>query len=307
MAPRHRIKRDTFHYKWDRRHKPVLSIKPGDAVTFEINEVTSWQITDDWTSKDLRKLDDSKLYPLAGPVYVEGARPGDTLVVEVERVKPGRFGWSAIIPNLGILEEFTEPYLHKWDLTHGRFTRFRKGIRIPIRPFCGVMGVAPPERGSFEVMPPGKNGGNMDIRHLTAGARLELPVWVEGALFSVGDVHAAMGDGEVCVTAIECDGEATFSFELRRRTNLKWPRYFARAETPSKKGYYATTGIAPDLMSATKESVRNMIRYLAESRGLSKEEAYVLCSVAADIRIHEVVDAPNWVVGAMMPLDIFSR
>ena len=307
MAARHRIKRDTFHYKWNRAHKPVLSVKSGDTVTFEINEVTSWQITKDWKSEDLNRLDTSKLYPLAGPIYIEGAKPGDTLVVHVERVRTGRFGWSAIIPGLGILEEFTEPYLHKWSLTAGRFTRFKSGINIPIRPFCGVMGVAPPEKGFFDVMPPGKHGGNMDIRHLTSGATLELPVWVEGALFSTGDVHAAMGDGEVCVTAIECDGEATFSFELKKRTDLKWPRYFAKGETPSKKGYYVTTGIAPDLMDATKDSVRNMIQYLASSRGLSREEAYVLCSVAADIRIHEVVDRPDWVVGAMLPLDIFSR
>jgi acetamidase/formamidase len=307
LASRHTIKRETFHYKWDRTHKPVLSIKSGDTVTFEINEVTSWQITKKKTSEDLKNLDNSKLYPLTGPVYVEGAKPGDTLVIHVDRVKTGRFGWSAIIPGLGLLEEFSEPYLHKWDLTAGKFTKFKRGVRIPIKPFCGVLGVAPPEAGSFDVMPPGKHGGNLDIRHLTAGATLELPVWVEGALFSTGDVHAAMGDGEVCVTAIECDGEATFSFELKKRTNLKWPRYSCAGELPPKKGYYATTGIAPDLTEATKESVRNMIRYLTTSRGLSSEEAYILCSVAADVRVHEIVDRPNWVVGAMMPLDIFTR
>jgi acetamidase/formamidase len=292
---------------WNKKHKPVLSIKPGDYVTFEINEVTSWQITKDTKSEDLNHLDDSKLYPLAGPVYVEGARPGDALVVEIRDVRPGKFGWSAIIPGLGLLEEYTIPYLHKWDLRSKKFTRFKRGIRIPIRPFCGVHGVAPAEEGSFDVMPPGRHGGNMDIRLLTAGSRLELPVLVNGALFSTGDVHAAMGDGEVCVTAIECDGEATFRFGLRKGANLSWPRYFAKSDPQPKKGYYVTTGIANDLMAATKESVRNMIDHLTKGHGLSREEAYVLCSVAADIRVHEVVDRPNWVVGTAMPLDIFSR
>jgi acetamidase/formamidase len=301
----HRIKLDTYHYKWNKSHKPVLSIKPGDTVTFEINDVSSWQITKDSTVEDLKEMDWSKTYPLAGPVYIEGALPGDSLVVEVKEVKVGDFGWSAIIPGFGLLEEFTEPYLYKWDLKNKRIANFKKGIKIPIRPFCGVLGVTPPERGSFDVMPPGKHGGNMDIRHLTAGSRLELPVWVEGGLFSTGDVHAAMGDGEVCVSAIECPGVATLRFGVKKREHLRWPRYFAKGEGQSRRGYYVATGIAPDLMDATKESVRNMIGYLAKGLGLSKEEAYVLCSVAADLRVHELVDQPNWVVGTTISLDRF--
>jgi len=301
----HRIKLDTYHYKWNKSHKPVLSIKPGDTVTFEINDVSSWQIMKDSTVQDLKEMDWSKLYPLAGPVYIEGALPGDSLVVEVKDVKVGDFGWSAIIPGFGLLEEYTEPYLYKWDLKNKKTADFKKGIKIPIRPFCGVLGVAPPERGSFDVMPPGKHGGNMDIRHLTAGSRLELPVWVEGGLFSTGDVHAAMGDGEVCVSAIECSGVATLRFDLKKKEHLRWPRYFTKGEGQSRRGYYVATGIAPDLMDATKESVRNMIGYLAKGRGLSKEDAYVLCSVAADVRVHELVDQPNWVVGTTISLDRF--
>ena len=168
-------------------------------MTFEINDVATWQLTQDSRSEDLDRLDASKLYPLAGPVFVEGAKPGDALVVETVGVKIADFGWSAIIPGLGLLEEFKKPYLYKWTLKNKKFASFEKGIKVPIRPFCGVLGVAPPERGPFDVMPPGKHGGNMDIRHLTAGSRIKIPVWVDGALFSVGDVHAAMGDGEVCV------------------------------------------------------------------------------------------------------------
>jgi acetamidase/formamidase len=267
--------------------------------------VSSWQITRDSTPESLKSFDESKLYPLAGPVYVRGAEPGDTLAVEVLEVRNDDFGWSSIAPDEGLLEEFNERYVYKWELTDPDFAHFEKGIRIPVRPFCGVMGVAPPEPGSFAVMPPGRHGGNMDIKHLTAGSRLELPVWVKGSLFSTGDVHAAMGDGEVCVSAIECAGSALFRFNLMKGTGLAWPRYFARAETPPGRGYYATTGIGPDLLAAAKASVRSMVDHLTRTYGLAREHAYVLCSVAADLRVHEVVDKPNWVVGTMIPLDIF--
>jgi len=299
------ISKDTFHYKWSRSHKPALSIKPGDTVEFEINDVSSWQITSDWKSEDMRRFDSSKLYPLSGPVFVKGARPGDSLVVEVLNVRNGSFGWTSISPEFGLLKGFNKYYLYKWRLGNSGFARFEKGIKIPIRPFCGVMGVAPPERGFFDVAPPGRHGGNLDVRHLTAGSRLELPVWVDGALFSVGDVHAAMGDGEVCISAIECAGTARFRFKLKKGSNLKWPRFYTKGDQRAKKGYYAATGIASDLMEATKESVMNMIGHLTEEYGLSREEAYVLCSVAADVRVHEVVDKPNWVVGTMIPLDCF--
>jgi acetamidase/formamidase len=191
MPSRHRIGLDTFHYKWNRSHRPVLTINDGDAVSFEINDVGTWQLTQESDSEDINHLDTGKFYPLAGPVLVEGARPGDALVVETVDVKVADFGWSAIIPGLGLLEEFEKPYLYKWDLRNKETVAFERGIKIPVRPFCGVLGVAPPEEGQFEVMPPGRHGGNLDIRHLTAGSRIRVPVWVDGALFSVGDVHAA--------------------------------------------------------------------------------------------------------------------
>ncbi|HYA55687.1 MAG TPA: acetamidase/formamidase family protein [Nitrososphaerales archaeon] len=301
----HHIGKDTFHYKWGKAHKPALSVKPGDTVEFEINDVGSWQITSDWKSEDMRKFDNSKLYPLSGPVFIEGARPGDSLVVEVQEVRNGDFGWTSISPGFGVLDGFNEYYLYKWQLDNPRFARFEKGIKIPIRPFCGVMGVAPPEEGFFDVAPPGRHGGNLDVRHLTSGSRLELPVWVDGALFSVGDVHAAMGDGEVCISAIECAGTARLRFLLKEGSSPRWPRFYTKGDQRAKRGYYTATGIAGDLMEATKESVINMIEYLTDEYNLSREEAYVLCSVAADIRVHEVVDKPNWVVGTMIPLDCF--
>jgi len=304
MGRRHSVGRETYHYLWNKTHKPVLRISPGDEVSFDINDVWSWQIGRDTKSSDLPGIDNSKLYPLAGPVHVEGAEPGDALTVEVLDVQNDDWGWSAIFPGLGLLEEFNEPYLYKWELKGRKFVHFEKGIRIPIRPFCGVMGVAPPEAGGFDVMPPGRHGGNMDIKHLTKGSKVELPVWVDGALFSTGDVHAAMGDGEVCVTAIECAGRATFRFGLAKRAGLKMPRYSAKVGEKERQ-YYVATGIAPDLMEAARISVRNMLDHLTGKYGLKREDAYILCSVAADLRVHEVVDRPNWVVETMIPLDIF--
>jgi acetamidase/formamidase len=309
MPRTHVVKKDTFHYKWSKSHKPVLNIKPGDRVHFEINEVLSGQISEKSTAQDLVKLDDSKLYPLAGPVYVEGAKPGDALVVNIESVDPASWGWTGISPGLGLLEEFTKAEIFIWNLRAKRYAKFVNNIRVPLNPFCGVLGVAPQEEGYFDVMPPGRHAGNLDIRHLVAGSQLLIPIWNEGALFSVGDEHAAQGDGEVCVSAIECPGEVTLSFDLKKGAHLESPCYYSKPlfGAPTKSGYFGTTGIAPDLMQATKQSVRNMINYLSEILGLTREQAYMLCSVAAELRIHEIVDQPNWVVGTMISRDLIRE
>jgi acetamidase/formamidase len=274
-------------------------------VSFKVNEVTSWQITEKSKADVIPKIDHDKIYPLAGPVEVLGARPGDALVVDVMKATPANWGWSAIMPGDGILEEFDEPYLHIWDLHDRTKAPFKNGISIPLRPFCGVYGVAPKGRGYFEVMPPGPHGGNMDNRHLTAGSRLMIPVWTEGALFSLGDLHAAQGDGEVCVTAVECPGEVTVRLDLVKSAKLSTPQYVVPDDRRSRGGFYGTTGIGPDLWEAAKQSVREMIKHLCKEYHLTREDAYLLCSVAADLRIHEMVDKPNWVVGTMIPLDIF--
>ncbi len=308
LTQHHRVPLKTFHYKWSRSHRPALTVNDGDTVTFEINDVASWQLTKDSRHADVVKVNWSKVYPLAGPVLVRGAKLGDALRVEVVEVKVADFGWSFILPGFGLLqEEFRKPFLYKWDLRDKSFATFENGIRIPLNPFCGVLGVAPKSRGKMEVGPPGRHGGNMDIRHLTAGSRVEIPVWVDGALFSAGDVHAAMGDAEVCGTAIECAGSATLKLSLEKGAAASYPRFFTKGDEKAARGYVGATGIGPDLMRATKDSVRNMLNYLTRAYDLTPEEAYVLCSVAADVRVHEIVDAPNWVVGTMIPRDIFPR
>lgn len=298
---------DSFHYKWSRHHKPVLQVRPGETVTFKVNEVTSSQITEGSGADVISKLDWDKLYPLAGPVEVLGTKAGDALVVDVLKVTPAKWGWSAIIPGSGLLEEFKRPYLHIWDLSDRTRVPFKNGISIPISPFCGVYGVAPREPGYLETMPPGPHGGNMDNRHITGGSRLILPVWTEGALFSLGDLHAAQGDGEVCVTAIECPGEATVKFNVIKNARLSAPQYIVPDDKKTRRGFYGTTGISSDLWDAAKQSVRHMIRHLCKEYRLTREDAYILCSVAADLRIHEIVDKPNWVVGTMISLDLFPH
>lgn len=305
----HVLAPDRFHYKWNRALPPAIEIASGDVIFFETDEVSGGQIRPGSPASALARLDFDRIYPLAGPVFVQGASPGDVLEVEILDLRPKNWGWTGIIPNLGLLpEDFPEPYLWHWDLSGGQVTTLRPDIVIPLDPFCGVMGVCPDEPGEIFVLPPGKFGGNMDIRHLTRGTTLLLPVQVEGALFSAGDCHAAQGDGEVCVTGIESPMTFTLRFNVRRGRSIPEPQFMTAGPLTRKydaNGYYATTGVAPDLMAASKKAVRAMIAHLTETYGLSREDAYVLCSVAVDLKICEVVDAPNWIVAAYLPLSLF--
>jgi acetamidase/formamidase len=309
MAQEHELPAGHVHFRWDNSLEPVLEVEPGDVVHYELQEVSGGQITPTSTAADLSRLSMDRVYPLAGPLFVKGALPGDTLEVEVVDLRPGNWGWTSVLIDLGLLpDDFPELYLRIWNLTARDYAELRRDIRIPLDPFLGTMGVASDEPGAFPVMPPGKFGGNMDIRHLTKGSTLLLPVWVEGALFSCGDAHAAQGDGEVCISAIEAPMSATLRFKTRKGLRLPAPQFITRGPlTPSHdtKGYYATTGIAPDLMDGAKAAVRAMIDHLVRTYKLPREDAYVLCSVAVDLKISEVVDKPNWIVSAYLPLSIF--
>ena len=182
-------------------------------------------------------------------------------------------------------------------------------VAVPIEAFPGVMGTALPEPGGHSTMPPRKNGGNMDIKQLTAGTTLSLPVWVEGALFSVGDGHAAQGDGEVCVTAVEMAAEVTLRFGLLSGRGIPEPRFRTRGPIgvgTSRGPWVATTAHGPDLFASAQQAVRYIIDHMVEERGLSREEAYIVASVAVDLKISEIVDAPNWIVSAFLPENIFE-
>jgi acetamidase/formamidase len=184
---------------------------------------------------------------------------------------------------------------------------------LPYDPFPGTIGVAPAEPGQHSIVPPRRWGGNLDIRHLRAGTTLLLPVGVEGALFSVGDTHAAMGDGEVCGTAVEAPMEIAVRLTVRRDVRVQAPQFTIPREaselkrTPGGPGaIHVCTGVGPDLMEAARDAIRALVEYQVDHHGRDRREAYAIASVAADLRIHEIVDAPNWVVGAFLPLDIFG-
>jgi len=294
---------ETVHYAWDNALPPRLEIESGETVRLACRDAFDGVYSRDSTEIVTRV---AKGHPLSGPVAVRGARPGDVLQVDVLDLVPGAFGVTTFVSDRGLLAgDFPEPYLKVWDLEGDR-AEFRPGVRVPLAPFLGVMGVALAAPGEHSTIPPGAAGGNMDIKQLTKGSTLFLPVAVEGALFSCGDGHAAQGDGEVCITAIETTMTATLRLTVRRDLRIAGPEFETASAGAQPGRHYVTTGIAPDLMEATKQAVRAMIAHLVAARGLTREEAYVLCSVAADLKISEVVDAPNWVVSAFLPLGLFG-
>ncbi|MDP8923813.1 MAG: acetamidase/formamidase family protein [Chloroflexota bacterium] len=305
----HQLDCDTVHYVWDNGIPPRLEIESGNTVIFRCRDASDGFYTWDSTPVDVLKRV-SKGHPLTGPVRIRSARPGDVLQVEILELVPGTMGFTQFRPDRGLLaDEFPGPFLKLWDISNGQYGEFKPGIRVPLEPFLGVMGVALDEPGAHVTAPPRKNGGNMDVKQLTAGSTLYLPIWVDGALFSCGDGHAAQGDGEVCITAIETSMTATLRFTLRRDFSLLEPEFRTGGPLSPRTNigpHYATTGIAPDLMEATKKATRAMLGYLAREHGLTREEAYALASVAVDLKVSEVVDAPNWVVSAFLPLSIFE-
>ena len=299
------------HYEWNNAIAPRLEIGPGDTVVFETRDAADGFYSRASTHADVLNRGPFRGHPLTGPVRVRGAEPGDVLVVEILDVKPNAdFGWTAIRPGRGLLPEsdFSKPFLQIWDLSDGAHARMDRRVAVPIEAFPGVMGTALDEPGGHSTMPPRQNGGNMDIKQLTRGATLYLPVWVPGALFSVGDGHAAQGDGEVCVTAVEMRAQVTLRFGLEKGRRLEEPQL--RTTRPLAAGtntapWFATTAHGPDLFAAAQRAILHMIDHLVRERGFSREEAYIVCSVAADLKISEIVDAPNWIVSAFMPESIF--
>ena len=307
----HHLDADEVHKEWNNALPPRLTIEPGDTVVFDTRDAADRYYSKTSTHADVIGRGPFRGHPLTGPVYVRGAAPGDTLVVEVLEVRPALdWGWTAIRPGRGLLPEsdFAKPYLNIWDLSDGTHARMGQVVAVPIEAFPGVMGVALDEPGAHSTMPPRRSGGNMDIRQLCGGSTLYLPVLVEGALFSTGDAHAAQGDGEVCITAVEMSARVTLRFGLQRGRRIAEPR-LRTVNPPSGAGrtgpWVATTANGPDLYASSQQAIRYLIEHIVEERGLSREQAYIICSVAADLKISEIVDAPNWIVSAFLPESIF--
>jgi acetamidase/formamidase len=297
---------------WNRDFLPALTAKPGSTIHFECIDSSGGQLGADSTVQSVIDLDFGKVNPVTGPVYVEGAEPGDALKITIREFTPSGVGWTANIPGFGLLaDQFTEPAIHIWKYDPASMapSLYGPGGKVPLKPFAGTIGLAPAEPGLHSIVPPRRVGGNMDIRDLTTGVTLYLPVEVPGALFSIGDTHAAQGDGEVCGTAIESQMNVTATLDLVKGANLASPRFTTPGPVSrhlDSAGYEATTGIGPDLMVATREAVMRMIDLLAAEHGYSPVDAYMLCSVCGDLRISEVVDMPNWVVSFYFPRIVFS-
>jgi formamidase len=333
---------------------PVATIEPGDELQADCRDGMDGELRRAASAGALRDVDLGANHPLTGPVAVRGARPGDVLVVELLALDCDAVGSTAVIPGFGLLSDrFPEPLLVRWDITDGvARSEALPGVAIAGRPFLGAVAVAPsaallaratareaalgaaalppdpqgavPQgaigREGLRTIPPRENGGNLDIRQLTVGSRLHLPVHVEGALLSLGDAHFAQGDGESCGTAIEVAATARVRVTLRGagepgfRSAMPAYEYVEEAR-PEPRRWIATTGIPVggdganadmDVRLAARNALSELVDWIAAERGLTPEAAYVLASVAADLRISEVVNVPNPLVSAALPLDVFE-
>jgi formamidase len=332
-----------MHNRWHPDIPPIAEVAPGEEIRLETEEGLAGQLTRESIHADAGNLDLGLGHPLTGPIYVKGAMPGQVLEVEFLAYESDDFGDTPVIPGFGFLADlFTEPYLVKWEIAGGVARSAElPGVAVPEELFAGVAGVAPsherleafrrreeelagrgepvadplpeasipPEAADgLRTIPPRETGGNMDVRQLVAGSRLWLPVDVPGALFSVGDLHFAQGDGEVCGTAIEVAGAVTVRFALHDGSTYKTPSY----ETPARPGRpsYATVGIpvdaGMDLNAAARAALLEMIDHLEQRYGFERPAAYALCSVAVDLRVSEVVDVPYPLVSALLRLDVFE-
>ncbi|MEO6408472.1 MAG: acetamidase/formamidase family protein [Burkholderiaceae bacterium] len=307
MGNGHTIHKGHIHHGWDNSFAPRLTIAPGETVQFETVDASSGQLSPTSTAADLAQLDLGRVNPVTGPVYIDGAEPGDALKVTILSFRPSGWGWTGNIPGFGLLtEQFPSAHLHHWhyDAALKAPAMYGPGGRVPLRPFTGTIGVAPAAPGLHSIIPPRNVGGNMDARDIAEGVELYLPIEVRGALFSVGDTHAAQGDGEVCGTAIESPIDVALRFDLIKGANLRSPRYVTPGPVTNHfdaKGYEVTTGIGPDLMAGARMAVTEMVELLSRRYGYSPIDAYMLCSVCADLRISSIVDVPNWVVSFYFP------
>ena len=350
------------HNRWHPDLEPVARVAPGEVVGLETRDAFDGQIT---AASDTAAVGDCNLnlvHPLTGPVYVEGAEPGDILEIQVREVAAEPFGFTVQVPGFGFLRDlFSEPFLARWHLENGvASSEDLPGVRVPGTPFMGVIGNAPSRtllaeiharesalqgRGgavlladatdavpadpriageAMRTIAPHECGGNLDVKQLTAGTTLRLPVYVPGALFSVGDAHFAQGDNESCGTAIEMAATFYGSFALKKgeaaARQIRDPQfycndYFAPPEVAAPRRFFATTGQcttrggrahAEDVTVAARNALLNMIDHLVDTRGYTPQQAYAICSVAVDLRIAELVDVPNVVVSALLPLHIFT-
>jgi acetamidase/formamidase len=302
----HVLSAEPTHSVWDRLLNPRLRIAPGDEIAFECVDASGGQVHPGMTTAEFLTIDRSRIHALTGPVWIEGAEPGDVLQIDVLSTRHAGWGWSSVIEGLGFLKDrFREPYLFHWQLDGESTASLAPGV-VPVRPFLGVMGVARAESGAFRTRPPGPFGGNLDVRELCAGSRLYLPVFNHGALFSCGDGHAAQGDGEVCINGIECPLDVTLRFHLHKQQPLSGPLVEASeaAAADSQAEAWVAVETGTDLADTARAATSRMVDLLVSRWRFSEIHAYILCSVALKLRLSQVVNEPVYTVSAALSKQI---
>lgn len=350
------------HNRWHPSIPPVVTCEPGDEVVIATRDAFDGQLGPDAGVDDVAGANLNLVHPVTGPIAVEGAEPGDLLVVDVLACTPASYGYTVQVPGFGFLRDlFEQPHKVSWELADGFATSDDlPGVRIPEAPFLGTFGVAPSDSlleeitareqaladaggnvltpdptdavpddpeiagAALRTVPPRETVGNVDIRQTGVGARLYLPVWTDGALFSAGDAHYAQGDNECCGTAIEMRATFRLRFDVRKGAaaergirGLQFERtdYFVDPTLAVPQRFYATTGMSieadgtnrsEDVTLATRNALLSMIDHLVAEYGYDRQQAYTLCSVAVDLRISELPDVPNMLVTALLPLGIFD-
>ena len=300
----HRLTAEPTHSRWNRALPSRLTISSGDTVHMSCLDASGGQVKPGASVEDFLAIERNKIHALTGPIYIEGAEPGDVLEIQVLQVEHRGWGWTGVIPGLGFLKDrFREPYLFHWALDP-EISRSLGSAIVPLRPFCGVMGVAPGEDGEFRTRPPGPFGGNMDVRELCTGATLYLPVFNPGALFSAGDAHAAQGDGEVCINGIECPANVSLRFQLHRNQPLTGPLIESAPPPTSTSASWMVVESHEDPLEAARAATSRMIDLLTARWSFTPEHAYLLCSVAMDLKLSQVVNRPMNTVSASIPKSI---
>jgi acetamidase/formamidase len=291
---------------WNRALPPRLRIDPGDTIEFQCLDASGGQVHPGMTTQEYLAIDRTRFHALTGPVWVEGAEPGDVLQIDVLNTRHHGWGWSSIIEGMGFLkEQFHDTYLFHWQLD-GAATHSLSPAVVPVRPFLGVMGVARADDGAFRTRPPGPFGGNLDVRELCVGSRLYLPVFNHGALFSCGDGHAAQGDGEVCINGIECPLDVTLRFHLHKQQPLAGPLVESSeaVTADSSANAWVVVETGTDLADAARAATLRMIDLLATRWGFTPVHAYILCSAALKLRLSQVVNEPVHTISAAISKQI---
>ena len=296
---------NALHPHWNRSLAPALHVTPGQRFILDSPDASNGLLGRHSTKADISKIDFRKLDPLCGPIYVEGAEPGDALMLEILDLELGGWGWTGLLPDFGLLsDQFPEPFFRGFDLAKGFAEIF--GEHFTLQPMLGVLGVAPAQDGDFASIAPTRAGGNIDVRYLTRGAKLYLPVFNSGALLSGGDGHALQGEGEISGTAIEAAMSATIKVELIKQRHLPAPFVDISTKPYVETEYRDFLGIGPDLFTAARDAVRFAVDEMSFSLKVEPFEAYAVLGMIGELRIHEIVDKPNWVVGCMVPRRLFG-